>query len=281
MNWIARTLFPYCRIAVACFLALVATASHAADAVLQVVIPPLHQSAREHASYFPKLLQLALDKTVATDGPYAIRHHDQQLTSPRQETELRLNGVINVMWDGSNDKREQELLPIRISLLRQLNDYRVFLIRREDEKKFAAIRSLDALRKLSAGVGVNWPSTDVLRFNRLPVVTSIAYEYLFPMLGAKRFDYLPRGIYEAWYEQRVHADKGFVIEQTIFLHYSVPFYFFVSRENSALAARIERGLQIAQKDGSFDTLFNSFPAFRRSLEEIKAGKRRVFELGLP
>jgi hypothetical protein len=270
MKWIAT-----------CFFALIASASVAAESVLQVVIPPLHTSAREHASYFPKLLQLALDKTAATDGPYTIRHHDQQLTSPRQETEIRLNGVINVMWDGSNEKREVELLPIRISLLRQLNDYRVFLIRREDLPKFAAVRSIDALRKYSAGAGVNWPSTDVLRANGLPVVTSIAYEYLFPMLAVKRFDYMPRGIHEVWFEQQVHADKGFVIEPTIFLHYSVPYYFFVSRDNSALANRIERGLQIAQKDGSFDALFLSFPAFRRSLDEIKAGKRRVFELKLP
>src|SRR5438874_1482470 len=110
---------------IALLFSLIATASSAADNLLQVVIPPLHTSAREHASYFPKLLQLALDKTVASDGPYVIRHHDQQLTSPRQETEIRLNGVINVMWDGSNEQREVELLPIRISLLRQLNDYRV------------------------------------------------------------------------------------------------------------------------------------------------------------
>ncbi len=148
-------------------------------------------------------------------------------------------------------------------------------------QKFVSVRTVEALRKYSAGAGVNWPSTDVLRANGLPVVTSIAYEYLFPMLAAKRFDYMPRGIHEVWYEQQVHADKGFVIEPTIFLHYTVPYYFFVSRENSALANRIERGLQIAQKDGSFDALFLSFPAYRRGLDEIKAGKRRVFELKLP
>jgi hypothetical protein len=182
------------------------------------------------------------------------------------------------MWDGSNKQREEELLPVRISLLRQLNDYRVFLIRAEDIDKFHAIKSLDDLRKLSAGAGVNWPSTDILRANGLPVVTSIAYEYLFPMLEVRRFDYMPRGIYEAWYEQRIHAAKGFVIEDSIFLHYSVPFYFFVNRDDTRLAERIERGLRIAMRDGSFDTLFNSFPAFRRSEAEISAGKRRIFEL---
>ena len=250
-------------------------------AVLRIVIPPLHDSAREHAAYFPQLLKLALDKTEASDGPFEIHHFDQQLTSPRQATEIARNGVINVMWDGTNAQREADLLPVRISLLRNLNDYRLFLIRAEDEDKFRAVRTLDDLRHLTAGTGVNWPSTDVLRLNGLPVVTSIAYEYLFPMLAVKRFDYMPRGVHEAWSEQRVHAHEGLVIEKTLFLHYPVPYYFFVSRSNPALAARIEHGLRLAQKDGSFDKLFNSVPSFVRANEEIQARQRRVFELRTP
>ncbi len=261
----------------ALLLIVVPLAAHAAGPV-HLVIPALHPSSKEHAAYFPQLLRLAMEKTADTDGSFIITQYDQELTSPRQAIEVKNNGVINVMWDGTNKLREDSLLPVRVSLLRQLNDYRVFLIRAEDRAIFHAVRSLDDLRKLSAGAGVNWPSTDILRANGLPVVTSIAYEYLFPMLVVKRFDYMPRGIYEAWYEQRAHANEGIVIETSIFLHYRVPFYFFVSRSNPALAARIERGLALAQRDGSFDKLFNSFPAFQRSEAEIAAGKRRVFEL---
>jgi hypothetical protein len=266
---------------VAAVLLFIAGSAGAAGAPLQVVVPALHPSSREHAAYFPQLLRLALEKTAATDGPFELRHYDQELSSPRQALELRNNGVINVMWDGTNAQREAELLPVRISLLRQLNDYRVFLIRSEDRARFRAVHTLTELRKLAAGAGVNWPSTDVLRANGLPVVTSITYESLFPMLSVKRFDYLPRGIYEVWFEQRAHAAEGLVIEDSIFLHYSLPFYFFVSPDNKKLAARIERGLRIAQHDGSFDKLFNSVPAFRRSEAEIAAGRRRVFELKLP
>ncbi|MRV76673.1 hypothetical protein GJ700_33665 [Duganella sp. FT92W] len=241
----------------------------------------LHPSAREHASYFPRLLQLALDKTMATDGPYEIVHYDRELTSPRQALEIKHGGVIDVMWDGTNRQREAELLPIRISLLQELNDYRVLLIRRSDAARFANIRNLEQLRMLKAGAGVNWPSTDVLRANGLPVVTSIGYEYLFPMLRVGRFDYMPRGVHEAWSELQQHANDGFDIEPNIFLHYRVPYYFFVSRTRPELAARIERGLKLAQKDGSFDALFNAIPAFQRGMAEIAAKKRRVFELKVP
>jgi hypothetical protein len=253
------------------------SAASTAAETLRVVTPGLHPSSMGHAIYFPKLLRLALEKTRA-EGPFEIVQIDQHLTSPRQATEIKNNGIINLMWDGSNQQRETELWPVRVSLLRHLNDYRLFLIRAEDQGRFSNIRTLDQLRALKAGAGVNWPSTEILRANNIPVVTSIAYEYLFPMLRAKRFDYMPRGVYEASHEQRVNEREDLAIEKTIFLHYHVPFYFFVSKENAALGQRVERGLRLAIKDGSFDKLFNSIPAFRQAQAEIDSNKRRVFEL---
>jgi hypothetical protein len=258
-----------------------AAARQSAAAPQRFVLPAVPASAREHAAYFPRLLRLALDKTVATDGPYELAHYGNELTSLRRNIELKNNGVINVMWDGANRQREAELLPVRISLIKELNDYRVFLIRSEDAARFGAVRTLDELRKLKAGAGANWPSVEVLHFNGLPVETSGGYEYLFPMLRVKRFDYMPRGAQEAWAEMDLHRDEGLQVESTIFLHYRMPFYFFVSRSRPELAARIERGLRMAQKDGSFERLFNSIPAFQRGMAEIAARKRRVFELRLP
>ena len=79
---------------------------------------------------------------------------------------------------------------MRISLVRELNDYRIFLIRKGEQARFRAVRTLADLRRFTAGAGEGWPSTAVLRANGLPVVTSIGFEQLFAMLGAKRFDYM-------------------------------------------------------------------------------------------
>lgn len=260
-------------------VAVPALPSARAAEALRITIPPLSPSAQEHASYFPQLLRLALEKTRATDGAFQIQYYDQPMSGQRQLAELKNNGAINLIWDGSNPQREAELLAVRISLLRELNDYRVFLVRKDDQPRFRAVRTLADLSRFSAGAGESWPSTAVLRANGLPVVTSIGYEPLFAMLAARRFDYMPRGVYEAWFEQRQHS--GLAIEQGLFLHYRVPFYFFTSRQNPALADRIERGLRAALADGSFDRLFRSIASFRRSLAEIHAGKRRVLELRLP
>ena len=270
------------RAAAGLLLAAASTLANAGDAanapLMRFVLPSVTPGSEVQAAYFHLLLRLALEKT---DGPFSIEFYPHELTSPRRALELKRNGVINIMWDGTNAQRERDLLPIRISLVRDLNDYRVFLIRKEDEARFHDIRSLDELRKLTAGAGVNWPSVDVLRHNGLPVETTVNYSSLFPMLKAKRFDYMPRGVHEAWAEEQVYGKDGLMVEPTIFLHYRVPFYFFVSKDNKAMAERVEKGLRLAQADGSFDKLLNGYPAFRRALGEIAARKRKVFELDLP
>ncbi|WP_431478476.1 substrate-binding periplasmic protein [Massilia eburnea] len=256
-----------------------ANAGGAANApLMRFILPSVTPGSEVQVTYFHLLLRLALEKT---DGPFSIEFYPHELTSPRRALELKRNGVINIMWDGTNAQRERDLLPIRISLVRDLNDYRVFMIRKEDEARFRDIHTLGDLRKLSAGAGLNWPSVDVLRHNGLPVETTVNYSSLFPMLKAKRFDYMPRGVHEAWAEEQVYGKEGLMVEPTIFLHYRVPFYFFVNKDNKAMAQRVERGLKLAQADGSFDKLLNGYPAFRRALGEIAAHKRKVFELELP
>lgn len=245
---------------------------------MRFVLPSVAPGAEAQANYFPQLLRLALEKT---EGPFSIEFYPHGLTTPRRALEIKRNGVINIMWDGTDAQRERELLPIRISLVRDLNDYRVFLIRKEDAARFRSVQSLDDLRQLSAGAGVNWPSVAVLRHNGLKVETAINYNSLFPMLKAKRFDYMPRGVHEAWAEEQQYGQQGLMVEPTIFLHYKVPFYFFMSRENRPMAERVERGLKLAMADGSYDKLLNGYPAFRRALTEIAARKRKVFELELP
>jgi len=270
------------RAAAGLLLAAASTLANAVDAanapLMRFVLPSVTPGSEVQVTYFHLLLRLALEKT---EGPFSIEFYPHELTSPRRALELKRNGVINIMWDGTNAQRERELLPIRISLVRDLNDYRVFLIRKEDEARFRDIRNLDELRKLTAGAGLNWPSVDVLRHNGLPVETTVNYSSLFPMLKAKRFDYMPRGVHEAWAEEQVYGKDGLMVEPTIFLHYRVPFYFFVSKDNKAMAERVEKGLRLAQADGSFDKLLNGYPAFRRALREIAARKRKVFELELP
>src|SRR5690606_18596680 len=248
---------------------------------LHIVLPYISPSAPSHQMYFPKVLALALDKTAATDGPYTISYLRNNFTLARIISELKFGRSVNVLWTSPDEERERELLPIRIPLLHGLNSHRVFLIRESDRRLYRKIKTLDDLRELRAGSVANWPDTQIMLNSNLPVVTSAHYELLFTMLAGKRFDYFPRGLYEVWDEQQVHAGKDLVVEENLMFYYPAPIYFFVNPRDKALAERIERGLRIAIEDGSFNELFFSEPGFRRGYEELSNRHRRVFELEQP
>jgi len=268
------------RIATFCIGSALLVCGLATAAPLQVTIPR-YDPHNPSAAYFPQLLTLALEKTFETDGPFALLQTTQPLTSLRQMVEVKNNGVVNLIWDSSDAQREAELLPIRISLLRNLHDYRVLMIRAEDARRYARFRTLNDLRSMTAGAGTSWPSTEALRFNKMPVITSVEYGNLFSMLRARRFDYILRGVHAGYSEERTHASTGLIVEPTLLLRYPGRFYFFVNKANTALADRVERGLNIALKDGSFDKLFQSVDDFRHSEAEIRNGRRRVIELAHP
>lgn len=244
---------------------------------LKVVIPPLEPDATPQYTYFYKLLELALSKTTS-EGPYKIIYASATFTTERYLAELNNNNTISVLWTMGDKKREQNLLPIRFSLLRDLNSFRVLLIRKEDKEKFEQIKTLDELRSLKVGLGSQWPDADIMRKNDFNVVTSMQYSSLFKMLAAKRFDFFSRGLYEIKNEAEAHKDKGLIVDQHLMLFYNAPFYYFVNKKDKPLADRIERGLKTAQEDGSFDELFFSIPGFREGYNEQFNSKRLLFKL---
>lgn len=254
-------------------------AAHCYAETLKITIPRIEQSAPT-ATYYPQMLQLALSKTEKADGPFEIVQHTQMLTKARFEAEVKREGnsLINVIWSTTNKDLESALIPIRISLLKDLTNYRIFLIRKEDQEKFSHVKNLNDLSVFKAGQGVRWTDTEVLAANHLPVTTSPLFEPLFNMLLGKRFDYFPRGLDEIWSEAEMFESKGIVIEQHLMLNYETARYFFVNKKNPKLAERIERGLRIAIADGSFDKLFYSVPGHKRGYDEIANKKRLILTL---
>ena len=264
-----------------CLSASVGAQTSAAPKVLDIVLPAISEDTRNHLDYFPRVLELALSKTLASHGPFQLRQLEKPQTSERLMAELQTGRSVNVIWTSLDKNRATNLLPIRISLLRGLNSYRVFLIRPQDIERFGQIKNLEQLSKLRAGQVSQWPDTQVMRANNLTVITSAHYHHIFSMLAANRFDYFPRGLYEAWEELEQHKNKNITIEPSLMLHYPSPIYFFVNRKNTQLAERIELGLRLAQADGSFDKLLLSFPKIKRGMDEIKNPNRQILELFNP
>ncbi|WP_163833327.1 type 2 periplasmic-binding domain-containing protein [Spartinivicinus ruber] len=231
--------------------------------------------------YYIELLHLVLNKTKNTDGNFTVNMAESPLSQDRAIASLQENKFISVLWTMTSRRREELLLPIRIPLLKGLLGHRIFIIREKDKTKFESIKSLEQLKKYRAGQGHDWPDTIILTTNGITTITSPDYEGLFAMLKHRRFDYFPRGVTEVWGEIESHKNDHFIVNETLMLVYPAPFYFFVNKSNTKLADRLERGLWLSIKDGSFDQLFYNHPSHAEIFKSANMENRIIFNLKNP
>ncbi|MDH5425901.1 MAG: hypothetical protein OEY29_12975 [Gammaproteobacteria bacterium] len=227
-----------------------------------------------------KILQLALDKTTNAYRPYSLRP-SVPMEQGRVLTELKQNRRIHVASFAPTEKRESELLAIRIPVTRGLLGIRVCLIHEGRQKLFSDINNLQQWkdRGIKIGQGEYWPDTAILEANELRVIKSVKYKPLFDMLIKDRFDCFSRSVSEVLPELEKYKDKGIGLEQEYVLIYRLPSFFFVSRKNPKLAQRIEQGLRLANQDGSFDRIINN--AYRDQFEKINLKNRKAIYLDNP
>jgi ABC-type amino acid transport substrate-binding protein len=244
----------------------------------RVRVPPFDAPRDGRPGYFFEVLELALKKTLPTQGPYEVIVSPELMSLERAANELKKGQHIDVLFTAPNPGLTDGLRAIPVSLLKELNNYRILLIRQGEQARFDRIRSLDDLRRLRAGLGLQWVDTKILRDNGFQVEGSALHDNLFSMLAARRFDFFPRGIYEVQSDLKKYQHLGLAIEKRLFLYYEAPFYFFVHPDRTDLAERIEKGLRIALADGSFDRLLNQYPEFRAALELQRSAQRRLLRL---
>lgn len=228
--------------------------------------------------FYEEALYLALTKTSEESERIQFNHHPIAVNRERARLLVK-QGVLDVVWSSSNKQREEELTPVKFNLIRGINEYRLLLIRTADQSKFDQVKTVADLQRFKIGSGTQWSDTDVYRFNGLPLVTSYSYRPMFRMLSLKRFDYIARGLQEVESDLKNYESLGLAVEKNLAIHYPQPIYFFVSDSN--LAIRIQKGLELAQQDGSLDALFFSIPNFRSAWEQLQKIDRHVIELQIP
>ena len=230
--------------------------------------------------YFLAMLELALEKT-ADQGDWTLQPADQVMPQSLALQRLSNNDGIDVVWSMTSIEREKQNRAIRIPLMKGLMGYRLLIIRTEDQQWFRRLQTIDELRELRAGQGHDWPDTEILRANGLAVEGEEEYDSLFSLLQQGRFDYLPRAINEPWEELAARPNMDLTVEQGLLLYYPTAEYFFVSRQNTALAARLEKGLRLAIEDGSFDKLFREHPINANAFGKANLLRRRIIRLDNP
>lgn len=227
-----------------------------------------------------QLLELALSHASNPGAPFRLEPYADDVTQNRGMLLLQ-SGTIDVIALGTNAERESQMLPIRIDILRGIVGFRVFVIRTADQVRIARMDEQALRKQLTFGLNSQWADLPILRANGFTVVTSSSYENLFGMLAAGRFDAFTRGLNEASRElhERKQNYPQLAVEQTKALYFPYPVYFWVNKENTALAQRIERGLKLSLADGSFRKLFESYHA--AEIEMLAKEKRHIVRLANP
>lgn len=244
----------------------------------RVVISCEEDVGQDHDDYYySRLLDLALSKSAPRFGPYEIAYTPVMPINKRLLRQIE-RGSVDVTWMPYRRDLNYDLVPIKIRLLKNLSDYRVFLIRAEDREKFVAVKTIDDLRKFKGGIGSHWADRHVMEENGLPLVLSMSYFNLFKMLKSGRFDYFSRGVYQVRAELQKHSPAGIALEPHVLLSYENPVYFYVHKNNRQLAERLETGLKIALEDGSFEQLFNEVDNLHWGQKLLQQNDRVVIPL---
>lgn len=229
--------------------------------------------------YYIDLLTLVMEKSRDKYGDFRLKGVNVGKTQTNIFTLIEHQKVVNIIWTMTSKQREETLQPIRIPLFKGMGGCRVFLIRDGQQDRFDLIDDHEQLRKLYAGQGTDWPDTEILEANNFNVVKAKVHTTLYDMLAKERFDYFPRAIYEAFSEVKLHPELA--VEQRFLISYPAPFFYFINREDTRLAHRIEYGLTKIMEDGSFDEFFNANPYSKNAVEQANIKARKVIELENP
>ncbi len=233
--------------------------------------------------YHWTILKTALEKTIPKYGPYTLQP-SEPMTERRQRFELEnATGKLTVMYLGTIPEMERELIPIRIPVDKNLGGYCVFLIRKENQKRFDAVNSLEDLRQFKYGLGQGWIDVDILSSNRFQVVTASCYDCIFEMMDNKRSDAALRAAVEVIdeYEARRTTMPDICIETNLVLYYPMPMYFWFPKtdEGRRLAARAEEGMRMMLADGTYDKIFAEFQDAK--IQRLKLKERKIFRINNP
>lgn len=225
-------------------------------------------------------IQTALEKTKKTYGDFELKQSEVVTSELRAIVDTK-NGINqNITWCGSNGKYEEELIPIYIPLGKGILGYRVFLITKDNAENFSKIKTLQDLREYKVGHGFDWGDLPIYEYNKLPFETG-HYEGLFAMLNAGRFDYFSRGIKEAYkeFDERKKKYPNMRIEENVLLYYPWPFILYVSPKFPKIAQRVETGMRIMIKDGTFDKIFFKYNA--DAIRKAKLKSRTLIKMENP
>ncbi|MQA19291.1 ABC transporter substrate-binding protein [Rugamonas rivuli] len=179
----------------------------------ELLVPNVNQR-EPWTIYIMELLTTALAKAPAAE-PDQWRWVDTRMNQDRAFAVLRAGRELDIYWSMTSTAREQGVIPVHIPLMKGLLGCRLMIIRKDSVERFAQIKTMADLKRISIGQGLDWPDTAINQAAGLHVVTSSSYETLVQMLKAKRFDGIALGANEIDEELAKKRDADLTIEKNL------------------------------------------------------------------
>jgi hypothetical protein len=228
-------------------------------------------------NYPIQLLKHALSYDNSTD--YRFIDFGKRLPKMREFNLLGKANGIDVVVGGATMVRERLALPIRFPIMQGLFGWRIALVHQDNQNIFKSIKSLKNFKKFSALQFHTWSDSETLLSNDITLIKGTDVEGLYMMLDKKRADYFPRSVLEIDSDLAKHQHLAIVKEKNILIWYPKAVYFYVGKNQTALATSIRRGLELSLSDGSFKALFMKY--YGDIISKLQAENRHVFKLNNP
>lgn len=232
--------------------------------------------------YVKKVLELALNKTKTEYGDFELQATNEGMNLGRLLLQMNKGIYKNYFFKVSiTDELLENSHVIKFPIDRGVSGYRIAFTNQNRKNSYCAITNKEALSKVIIAQGIGWLDSDILKYNGLNVYTLSNYKSIFEMVSLNRVDLFFRAINEikAEYETEYVTYPNLVIEPCIALYYPLPRFFVTDKNNIENANRIEKGLQMAFEDGSFNKLWEEY--FRDSIELVNLSNRTLIKLDNP
>ena len=169
--------------------------------------------------YDRALMELALEKTIKSYGPYRLVP-SREMSINRAQVMAQTGKIPNFFCKLSVSKERTENLGyVPFPIDRGIVGYRVFFVAPGAAQRLKQINSLEQLKEFTIGQRLGWMDVNILTKNGFQVKTGDSYEMLFKMVAKGRFDLFPRGANEIFSEFKSHTQiKGLVCNESISLY---------------------------------------------------------------
>ncbi|MGB0988115.1 MAG: hypothetical protein ACPGVL_12840 [Pseudoalteromonas spongiae] len=225
-------------------------------------------------NFFIYILDLACKASEDKYGPCKLEASDVPMLQERQLKSLN-SGLLDITWTASSNKRERQARAIKFPLMAGMLGYRVAVYNKTVKKQFSKTASTNDLKKLILVQGLDWPDTIILKKHHFNVHETNWYEHLYTDTAKGLYDYILRGVFEVKSELNNYQSPNLEMDKNHLIVYPLHIYYFVAKDNTALAERIEYGLNKLNKNNNYISLLVNFPPHKNSLPLLNLTKRKI------